>query len=100
MIHNAPPRFTFGRVLATPGALEAIRASGQSESEFLGRHAQADWGELSDEDRQLNDDAVAGGSRILSAYRTNQGTKLWIITEAADDRGNRAATTILLPEEY
>ena len=35
MIHNAPPKFTFGRVLATPGALAAIRASGQSELEFL-----------------------------------------------------------------
>ena len=100
MIRNAPPKFSFGRVLATPGALAAIRASSQSESEFLARHAQGDWGELTDEDRQRNIDAVADGSRILSAYRTNQGTKLWIITEATDDHGNRAATTILLPEEY
>lgn len=100
MIHTAASKFSLGQLLATPGALEAIHASGQTESEFLSRHAQADWGELSDEDRHLNDDAVADGSRILSAYRTNQGTKLWIITEAADDRGNRAATTILLPEEY
>jgi hypothetical protein len=37
---------------------------------------------------------------LLSAYRTSRNTKLWIITEAADDDGNRAATTILLPEEY
>jgi hypothetical protein len=100
MIQNAPPQFSLGQALATPGALEAIRASGQSESEFLSQHARGDWGELSDDDRRLNDDAVADGSRILSAYRTNQGVKLWIITEAADDQGQRAATTILLPEEY
>jgi hypothetical protein len=40
------------------------------------------------------------GSRLLSAYRTALGEKLWIITEAVDDSGNRAATTILLPSEY
>jgi hypothetical protein len=26
--------------------------------------------------------------------------KLWIITEAVDDQGQRAATSIILPEEY
>ena len=30
----------------------------------------------------------------------SKGTKLWIITEAADERGHRLATTLLLPEEY
>jgi hypothetical protein len=33
--------------------------------------------------------------RLLSAYRTALGVRLWIITEA-----DRPATTILLPEEY
>jgi hypothetical protein len=28
------------------------------------------------------------------------GAKIWIITEAADDDGQREATTILLPDEY
>ena len=49
----------------------------------------------------LNDEAHHDGSRILSAYilaKTN--VKVWIITEAADDDGERAATTVLLPEEY
>ena len=27
------------------------------------------------------------------------GAKIWIITEAADDQGKRAATTALLPSE-
>jgi hypothetical protein len=53
-----------------------------------------------DEDRQANYQALIGGSRILSAYRTSHGEKIWIITETADDSGNRAATTILLPSEY
>lgn len=41
------------------------------------------------------------GSRILSAYRTWRGEKIWVITEARDEEeGHQAVTTILLPEEY
>ena len=87
-------------MLATPGALEALEASGQSPAFFLDRHARGDWGEVNHDDWQLNDHALRGGSRILSAYKTLKGAKIWIITEAADDDGKRAATTLLLPDEY
>lgn len=94
-------KFPLGQVVATPGALETLADSGQTPSDFLSRHAQCDWGEeLCEEDRLLNDQALVDGSRILSAFRTAKNIKLWIITEAADDNGQRAATTILLPEEY
>lgn len=93
-------RFSLGQIVATPAALEAIQASSQSPAEFLDRHARCDWGDMSEEDRALNNDALRDGSRILSAYVTSKGTKLWIITEAADDNGQRSATTILLPDEY
>src|SRR5438552_11918976 len=94
------PKFLLGRLAATPGALEALEASGQEPSFFIARHASGDYGEVNDEDRQLNDEALIHGDRILSAYRTLKGVKLWVITEAADDNGHRAATTILLPDEY
>lgn len=94
------PKFNTGQILATPGALEALQASGQNPGDFLSRHVKGDWGEVCDEDKSLNDQSLVDGSRLLSAFRTLQGTKLWIITEAADDRGHRAATTILLPSEY
>jgi hypothetical protein len=92
--------FLPGRILATPGALEAIRDSGQSPAEFLSRHLQHDWGCVSESDRRLNNAALGDGSRILSAYETSQGIRLWIITDAADNAGNRLSTTILLPQEY
>ena len=95
-----PKQLTLGQIVATPAALEAIEASGQSPADFLRRHANRDWGDLGDEDKRLNDEAIQDGSRILSAYHTSDGAKLWIITEAEDDSGQRAATTILLPEEY
>lgn len=97
----ANTRFALGQIVATPGALEALEQSGQSPAEYLHRHARGDWGDdLCDEDKQLNNDALQDGSRLLSAYRLTIGVKLWIITEAADHHGHRAATTLLLPEEY
>jgi hypothetical protein len=99
-MNNNTPKFSLGQVLATPGALEALEASGQAPSDFLNRHVRGDWGEVCEEDKELNDQSLLGGSRILSAYRTSKGVKIWVITEAADDRGQRAATTLLLPEEY
>lgn len=94
------PKFPLGRTVATSQALEALEESGQSPTDFLDRHAQGDWGDVCEEDKGLNDQSLIDGSRILSSYTTLQGVKIWIITEAADDNGNRMASTILLPEEY
>ncbi len=100
MIDTVKPKFSLGLVLASPAALAVLKDAGKLPSEFLDRHASGDWGELPDGDRQLNDEALRDGSRLLSAYVVHGGKKIWIITEAADDQGQREATTILLPEEY
>lgn len=101
MIDRNKQLFPLGRTLATPGALDALERAGQSPLEFIKRHVTGDWGdELDEQDKALNDQAIENGSRIISAYRTSNGDKLWIITEAADSDGNRAVSTILLPSEY
>ena len=94
------PKFPLGQVVATPGALEALASAGHEPSEFLDRHIAGDWGELTQDDREENERSVKEGFRILSAYPLSDQTKIWIITEAEGDDGNRQATTILLPEEY
>jgi hypothetical protein len=94
------PKFSLGQIVATPGAFEALDESGQTPQFFLARHAQGDWGTVCDEDKQANDQALVDGSRLLSAYKTLKGERLWIITEAKDDQGKRSATTLLRPEEY
>jgi hypothetical protein len=43
---------------------------------------------------------LVSGERLLSAYKTLKGVRMWIITEATDDDGIRNCTTTLLPEEY
>ena len=88
-------KFMLGQVVATPGALEALEESGQSPSDCLCRHVQGNWGEVCREDQQLNDQALIDGSRLLSAYRSLKGVKVWVITEA-----DRSSTCVLLPSEY
>ncbi len=87
--------FSLGRLVATPGALQALAESGQTPGCFLARHACGDWGLLGEEDRRLNDEALRDGSRLLSVYKTLRGVRLYVITEA-----DRSVTTILRADEY
>jgi len=100
MIQVNNPLFRLGQTVATPCAIEAMQKASQSPWEFLSRHVAGDWGNVSADDKALNDAALKDGSRLLSAYSLNTGEKIWVITEAEDDQGQRAATTLLLPEEY
>ena len=66
----------------------------------LNRHVKGDWGDVDDEDKQTNDQALKQGTRLLSAYNDERFPKngiatIWIITEA-----DRSATTILFRDEY
>ena len=89
------PRFSLGQVVATPGALEALREAGQLPFGLLYRHQTGDWGELCEEDKAENELSVKEGFRILSAYTLTTGVKIWLITEY-----DRSVTTLLLPSEY
>ena len=93
-------KFPLGKIVATPAAIEALQNAGTNPRELLVRHSKGDWGDLNQEDRDANDASLIDGSRILSAFRLATGEKVWLITEAVDDNGNRAATTFLMPEEY
>lgn len=84
-----------GQVLVTPRVMAALTEAGQFPEPFLDRHINGDWGDLDEEDKSANNWAVDNEARILSAYHTEKGQKIWIITEA-----DRSATTLLLPDEY
>lgn len=87
-------RFSLGRVVATPGALELLESASTNPATLLERHASGDWGEVSREDARENERSVRCGYRILSSYPVG-GEKVWILTEA-----DRSSTCLLLPSEY
>ena len=87
-------KLALGQLVATPGALAAIEASGDSLLEYVTLHEFGWWGEVDTHDWNENEYALKHDLRILSVYTLSSGVRIWIITEA--DR----STTLLLPEEY
>lgn len=84
---------TLGRTVITANAKNIL--SDLDIATALSRHQSGNWGELCDEDREVNEDALENGFRIMSAYTSKNGTKFWVITEA-----DRSCTTVLMPEDY
>lgn len=85
--------FELGRFVITATAQGCLN----SEDAFMAvlRHTTGDWGDLCEEDRRANDQALSLGGRLLSAYLDRDETVFWVISKA-----DRSATTILLPSDY
>jgi hypothetical protein len=90
-------KLKLGQVVMTRGISDKVEDN-EGFAKFvlncLKRHANGDWGDLSQEDIDENELSLKQGFRLLSAYKNGE-EKIWIITEA-----DRSATTILFPEEY
>lgn len=93
--------FIKARIYQTVAVAALAKASEQFKTELiisLGRLYRLDWGEVSKEDIEVNNEALKCKDFILAAYETSAG-KIWI---TADNRaGNGYDTiTVLLPKEY
>ena len=88
-------RFSPGNIVSTPGALAALKEHGKQPCDLLNRHLAGDWGDVCPEDAIRNEQALAYGERLLSAYEIAPGVVVWMITE-----WDRALATLLLPHEY
>ena len=89
-------RFSPGQVVMTAGVDELVRQGRLNPTPYLRRHLHGDWGDLCDDDRQLNNTALKSGEdRLFSSYQVTRDLRLWIITE-----WDRSVTTLLLPSEY
>lgn len=66
--------------------------------ESLGCYLAGDWGDFCQDDRELNDEAIAAEQRgettdsLFSMYHHTDGTEIYIITE-----WDRSVTTIMSP---
>ena len=90
------PLFPIGKIVFTPGAIDALKEVKKEPFEYLIKHVQGDWSELDKQDQKANRLAVERkDDRVFSRYTLPSGQRIWIITE-----WDRSYTTILLPEEY
>ncbi|PRB81545.1 DUF6094 domain-containing protein [Pseudomonas sp. MYb185] len=89
--------FETGRLVMTRAVSDLVERGVLDPSLYLRRHIAGDWGELCDEDRQTNQQALRHGDRLLSSYdlSIDEEPRLWIITET-----DRSVTTLLLPSDY
>lgn len=92
-------KFKLGTVVETTGINQTRQNDKMFSNEIdkcFARYCNADWSDMEyDDDKAMNDDAIANGNdRIFATYNTSKG-KIYIITE-----WDRSVTTILFPEEY
>ncbi|MFQ6027692.1 MAG: hypothetical protein ACE5Q6_09390 [Dehalococcoidia bacterium] len=93
-------KFPLGRLVMTAHLEEVLKESDpenwQEEPNLMvARHAMGEWGEVSEEDQELNEEGLKYGDRLHSVYTTSKGINVWIITES-----DRSVTTCLLPDDY
>lgn len=86
--------FAGGSVLATPQALAAVTEAEIEVLDLLARHLLGDWGDVSETEKLLNDQAVVHGQRLTSVYQLPTGHEIWVTTA-----GDRQTTWLKLPEQ-
>lgn len=89
--------FDLGRLVLTHFINDEIADNTEFSREIvkiMKRYRGKDWGDLSKHDKEINEEALKIGDRLLATYETTQG-KVYVITEA-----DRSITTILFSHEY
>ena len=95
--------FNMGKVVVTHGINEAMTENSRFAAEVnlsLQRYAVKDWGNLDNEDKQTNEDALKypDDLYLLAAYETCKG-KIWIITNRISENAGDNATTVCFPRQ-
>ena len=102
IIMFASKYFNIGQVVVTHGINNIMTENERFALEValcLRRYCFKDWGNLSDEDVQTNEEALKypDDLYLLGSYQTCAG-KIWIITNATETMGMNV-TTVLFPDE-
>lgn len=95
--------FNMGQVVVTHGINEAMKKDTRFSLEIgicLRRFSLKDFGNLSEEDKQTNEEALKNPDDLylLAAYETCRG-KIWIITSQISETVGDVATTVCFPDE-
>lgn len=100
------------RIVTTRGAIDALRKYADTQGlapqditvPLLERFKNCDWGNISDEDKAINNNSSQNGNMILGEYLLDD-VQLWMISDPCyrdtpESEPVRHVTTILLPSEY
>lgn len=95
--------FNAGKVVWTQSINNVVAEHKQFGKEVLialMRFLEKDWGDLDEEDKQTNEDALqySDDLYLLGAYKTCKG-KIYIITNRISETAGDNATTICFPDE-
>ena len=95
--------FNVGKVVCTATLNNAMSENKQFANEVMSalqRYCNKDWGDLCEEDKQINEDALQypDDLYLLAAYKTCKG-KIYIITERISEYAGNNATTLCFPDE-
>ena len=95
--------FNVGKVVVTRGIDAAMKENSNFTEEIyksLQRYIVKDWGDLSENDKQVNEDALQypDDLYLLAAYNTCKG-KIYIITSRISESAGDNATTVCFPSE-
>lgn len=95
--------FNMGRIVTTRLINNLMVAEQKFAVEVtvaLQRYAVKDWGNLDEEDKQTNEEALnyPDDLYVMGAYETSKG-KIWIITNRISEKAGDNATTVCFPDE-
>lgn len=95
--------FNMGKIAVTQGINAAMADNNRFALEVslsLKRYGVKDWGDLSEDDKQLNNDALGypDDLNLLAVYQTSKG-KIYIITNRISENPGDNVTTVCFPDE-
>ena len=79
-----------GEIIVHDNAAIGVQQANQKVEEFLDRFRIGDYGDIDQEIRQFNEDALKNGGDVLGCYEMCSGLPLWIVS-------NGKTTQVFIP---
>jgi hypothetical protein len=73
-------KFETGQVVVTPAASAALQSHGHSVADLLARHQAGDWGDVSDQLRDINARGLTEQFNLQSVYAVGDGQHIIVVT--------------------
>ena len=90
-------RVSFYMTCGISAAMDESISFSMEIADCIHRFTMDDWGDLCEDDKELNQRAKTCGGRILAAYPSTRG-RVYVITD--DTKANPQITTVLFADEY